>query len=81
MTIDTNVSPSRWLFRRLAGDEAAELVGRLRKKGVIQGWAGSLDGILHKDIAGVNARPAKNCRAHGQGFLVPFGSVNPKLPH
>jgi predicted TIM-barrel fold metal-dependent hydrolase len=78
--IDTNVSLSRWPFRRLAGDEPEELVAKLRKCDVIQAWVGSFDGILHKDIAGVNARLTKDCRTYGQGLLVPFGSINPKLP-
>jgi predicted TIM-barrel fold metal-dependent hydrolase len=78
--IDTNVHLSRWPFRRLVGDETPDLVARLRKRNVRQAWAGSFDGLLHKDIAGVNARLAADCRTYGAGFLVPFGSINPKLP-
>src|SRR5262249_1753346 len=78
--IDTNVNLSRWPFRRLAGDETPDLVARLRQRNVTQAWAGSFDGILHKDIGGVNARLSADCRTHGKNFLVPFGSINPKLP-
>jgi hypothetical protein len=78
--IDSNVNLSRWPFRRLVGDETPDLVARLRKHGVGQAWAGSFDGLLHKDIAGVNARLSAECKDHGNGFLVPFGSINPKLP-
>jgi uncharacterized protein len=80
MIVDTNVNISRWPFRRLAGDETPDLVARLRKRNVVQAWAGSFDGMLHKDIGSVNARLAADCRTHGKGFLVPFGSINPKLP-
>jgi len=78
--IDTNVHLSRWPFRRLAGDETPDLVERLRQRNVVQVWAGSFDGILHKDIGGVNARLAADCKTYGKGFLAPFGSINPKLP-
>ena len=78
--IDTNVNLDRWPFRRLEGDDPAELVARLRKKGVKQAWAGSFEGLLHRDMAGVNARLAADCRKHGPDFFVPFGSVSPKLP-
>ena len=80
MIVDTNVYLSRWPFRRLVGDETPDLVARLRKRNVVQAWAGSFDGLFHKDIAGVNARLADECRAHGKDFLVPFGSINPMLP-
>jgi predicted TIM-barrel fold metal-dependent hydrolase len=79
--IDTNTYLSRWPFRRLVGDETPDFVARLRKRKVVQAWAGSFDGILHKDIAQVNARLAADCRTYGKDFLVPFGSVNPTLPN
>ena len=80
MIIDTNVYLSRWPTRRLAGDEPAALVAKLRQRNVVQAWAGSFDGMLQRDIAGVNLRLAQACRDYGQGMLLPFGSINPKLP-
>jgi uncharacterized protein len=80
MIIDTNVYLSRWPFRRLEGDEPANLIAKLRKRNVVQAWTGSFDGLLHRDIAGVNIRLAQACRVYGQGMLLPFGSINPKLP-
>ncbi len=78
--IDTNVDLFRWPFRRVVGDDPEELVTRLRKKGVTQAWAGSYEGLLCRDVAGVNIRLAAACREHGQDFLIPFGCINPKSP-
>ena len=78
--IDVNVNLSRWPFRRLVGDEPAGLVAGLRKREVTQAWAGAFDGIFHKDISSANVRLADDCQRHGAGLLIPFGSINPKLP-
>lgn len=78
--VDTNVTLGRWPFRRVPLDNTSALVAKLREQRVTQAWAGDFDSLFHKDLAAANARLAEECRRHGRGMLVPFGSVNPKLP-
>lgn len=78
--IDTNVCLFRWPYRRLEADDPDVLLARLRARGVTQAWAGSFEALWHRDMAGVNSRLADACRQAGQGFFLPFGCVNPRLP-
>lgn len=79
MIIDTNVNLSRWPFRRTPCDETDALLERLRKWSITQAWTGSLDGVFHRDVGGVNQRLFEECQRH-TSLLIPFGTVNPTLP-
>ena len=76
--LDSNVSLFRWPFRRLPLDEPDVLVKKLRSLGVTLAWAGSFEGLLHRDISAVNRRLAEACRTRLE--LIPIGSINPTLP-
>lgn len=78
--IDTNVWLGRWPFRSLAAENAADLVNKLSAAGVKQAWVGSFAGLFQRDVAGVNERLAAECRAAGDELLLPFGTVNLRLP-
>ncbi len=78
--IDTNVHLFDWPFRKLKYAGAKALVAKLRRHRITQAWAGSYEGLLHKNLDSVNARLAEECRANGAGILLPFGTVNPALP-
>src|SRR5258707_10792386 len=78
--IDTNVNLFQWPFRKLKYGETKSLVAKLRQHRITQAWAGSYEGLLHKNINAVNARLAEECRVNGEGMLLPFGTVNLAWP-
>jgi len=80
MIFDSNLYLSRWPFRRLPHDETPALVRKLKQNHIGQAFAGSFDGLLHKDIYAVNQRLVQECKTCGPDLLIPVGSINPKLP-
>jgi hypothetical protein len=78
--IDTNVHLFDWPFRTLKYARTKALVAKLRKHRIVQAWAGSYEGLLHKNVDAVNARLADECQANGDKMLVPFGTINLALP-
>jgi predicted TIM-barrel fold metal-dependent hydrolase len=78
--VDVNANLSRWPFRRTPCDELPRLVETYRRHGIGQAWVGSLDGLFHRDLGGVNLRLAQACGQVREVELLPFGSVNPLLP-
>lgn len=78
--IDANVNLGWWPFRRMKYSATPDLVAKLRRHKVKQAWAGSYDALFQKNIAAVNRRLADECHRHGDGMLLPFGSVNPAFP-
>jgi len=75
--IDCNVHLFEWPFRKLKYDKTELLIAKLRKHRITQAWAGSFEAVLHKQLDAINRRLADECRTHGDGMLLPFGSVNP----
>jgi predicted TIM-barrel fold metal-dependent hydrolase len=78
VTVDTNAHLGHWPFRRHGFEDVNRFVEKLRSLKIDAAWVASFEGLLHKDVAGVNARLADQCKGHD--LLVPFGTVNPRLP-
>ena len=78
MTVDTNAHLGHWPFRRHGFEDTGRFVDKLRAMKIDVAWVASFEGVFHKDAAGANARLAAECQ--GREMLVPFGTVNPRLP-
>ncbi len=78
--IDCNVHLFDWPFRKLKYAKTDALVAKLRKHRIAKAWAGSFEAVLNKQLDSTNRRLSEECLAHGNGALVPFGSVNPAWP-
>ncbi|NQV23880.1 MAG: amidohydrolase family protein [Rhodopirellula sp.] len=76
--VDTNVSLFQWPFRRLPLDNVDLLVKKYRSLGIKQAWAGTFEGVLHRDVASANQRLTDACLKYAE--LIPIGSINPELP-
>ncbi len=79
MIIDTNVYLSHMAFPAAARRRAGGPGGAPAPRPRAAGWAGSFDGIFHKDVTAVKRAPAEDAAVR-RGYLIPFGSVNPMLP-
>lgn len=73
--LDVNFSLGEWPTR----DVPAVDVPGLRRRGISHAITGSLEAVLHRDLAAVNERLATACAASG-GVLLPAGCLNPLLP-
>ena len=78
--IDCNVHLFDWPFRKLKYARTAALVMKLREHRITKAWAGNFEAVLNKQLDASNRRLAEECQAHGDGMLVPIGSVNPAAP-
>jgi hypothetical protein len=78
--IDSNVHLFEWPFRKLKYDRTEALIAKLRKHRITKAWAGSFEAVLHKQLDPINRRLAEECRARGDGLLIPIGSINPAWP-
>jgi predicted TIM-barrel fold metal-dependent hydrolase len=75
--IDCNVHLFDWPFRKLKYAKTDALIAKLRKHRITTAWAGNFEAVLNKQLDQINRRLAEECRSHGDGMLIAFGSVNP----
>jgi predicted TIM-barrel fold metal-dependent hydrolase len=75
--IDCNISVGNWPFRYHDGQTSRQT---LQAKGLTQGWAGSFEGIFHRDVALANKALHEYCVEHVARLLLPAYTINPTLP-
>jgi|LakMenEpi03Aug12_release.lakeMendotaPanAssembly.Ray.scaffolds.fasta_scaffold73292_4 hypothetical protein len=73
--VDVNFATGKWPFRELPklNSEA------LKQLGITRAITGSLEALLTRDVAAVNARLVAVCKASG-GVMLAAGTLNPRLP-
>jgi predicted TIM-barrel fold metal-dependent hydrolase len=78
--IDTNCYLFQWPFRHIRLDATEQLIDALRELGVHSAWAGGFHGLFYRDMRSANTLLFEECRRVGDGFLIPFGAIDPTLP-
>lgn len=73
--MDVNFATGPWPFRELPRLDGEAL----KQRGITQAITGSLEALLTRDIAAVNARLASACKQSG-GVMLPAGTLHPRLP-
>ncbi len=79
-TVDTNAHLFQWPFRRLPYDSPQDLTAKFASLDIRQAWVASFEGLLHRDVAGVNERLTTTCAEDGKSTLLPIGVINVGLP-
>lgn len=78
--VDTNVTIGSFPFRTFKYNRTDAITRKLQAHNVGEAWTGSYESLFHKNIDAVNRRLFMECSTHGEGLLIPFGTVNPAYP-
>src|SRR5690625_4419291 len=78
--VDTHVTIGAFPFRRFKYHGTAAIARKLKAHHTGEAWTGSFEALFHKNIDAVNRSLAQECNTHGDGLLIPFGTVNPAFP-
>ena len=78
--VDTHVTIGAFPFRTFKYNGTTAITRKLKAHHIGEAWTGSFESLFHKNIDAVNRSLVQECTAHGEGLLVPFGTVNPAFP-